>query len=357
MTSHSSGALVEFVSVAAKANTLDELQTHYLDGVLDYVGAFAAGIYVFDPRTRDVESFDARGVSDYFLSRYEQLGRGQDPVLSQALELGSAVHNRQLMSSEEWRLHPLYREVCGLHRMAHLLQAPILDADGQVAGTLNFGRHEDQGRFTDQDRRTAATLGRLLGMALGAMKTQLSAERERDRVLAALELCCEAVVVTDLAIAERLTNAPARALLDRLADPECCLAELTGGVVRRGEVTSHETTVALAEGSEARLQARTSTVPDMPDVMVTFLGFAADQPSLPVLASAAQLTAREREVAHLAASGLRDKEIAERLFLSPYTVKHHLKACYRKLGVRSRVDLARLMHGGALEPAAEAESG
>lgn len=53
------------------------------------------------------------------------------------------------------------------------------------------------------------------------------------------------------------------------------------------------------------------------------------------------LTPREREVALLAASGRTNKEIAGELFVSAETVKKHLQAVMRKLGVQSRVALAR----------------
>ena len=48
------------------------------------------------------------------------------------------------------------------------------------------------------------------------------------------------------------------------------------------------------------------------------------------------LTARETEILKLVAEGLGNREIAERLFLSRYTVECHVKHIYRKLAVRSR---------------------
>ena len=57
----------------------------------------------------------------------------------------------------------------------------------------------------------------------------------------------------------------------------------------------------------------------------------AEQPSVP-------LSEREREVLTHMASGATNKEIAERLFLSPHTVKEHTSALYRKLGVRNRAE-------------------
>ncbi len=53
------------------------------------------------------------------------------------------------------------------------------------------------------------------------------------------------------------------------------------------------------------------------------------------------LSSREREVLELIGAGATNKEIAERLFLSPHTVKDHTTALYRKLGVRNRAEAAK----------------
>jgi DNA-binding NarL/FixJ family response regulator len=57
-----------------------------------------------------------------------------------------------------------------------------------------------------------------------------------------------------------------------------------------------------------------------------------------------RLTERQRDVATLVAEGLSNEEIASRLFLSPATVKSHLAAVMRRLDVRTRTQLAILIH-------------
>lgn len=51
------------------------------------------------------------------------------------------------------------------------------------------------------------------------------------------------------------------------------------------------------------------------------------------------LTDRERQVITLIAEGLKNRQIAERLFISPTTVTHHLSSIYSKLGVSDRLEL------------------
>ncbi|MGB8858992.1 MAG: helix-turn-helix transcriptional regulator, partial [Ilumatobacteraceae bacterium] len=55
------------------------------------------------------------------------------------------------------------------------------------------------------------------------------------------------------------------------------------------------------------------------------------------------LSAREAEVARLAAHGLTSKEVAERLYLSTRTVENHLQRVYTKLGVSGRDDLQHVL--------------
>ncbi len=52
------------------------------------------------------------------------------------------------------------------------------------------------------------------------------------------------------------------------------------------------------------------------------------------------LTPREIEIVRLVSDGLRNKEIADRLYISEGTIKVHLHSIYEKLKVKSRLQLA-----------------
>ena len=65
------------------------------------------------------------------------------------------------------------------------------------------------------------------------------------------------------------------------------------------------------------------------------------------------MTKSELAVAELVANGLTNREMAERLFVSPHTVNTHLRHVFAKLQVNSRVDLTRLATERNGEDAAE----
>ncbi|MBD0675992.1 response regulator [Kitasatospora sp. NPDC091335] len=64
----------------------------------------------------------------------------------------------------------------------------------------------------------------------------------------------------------------------------------------------------------------------------------------------AVLTAREREVMSMAATGLTNEEIAERMFVSPFTVRTHVHRAMSKLDARDRAQLVAIAYQTGLVP-------
>lgn len=62
------------------------------------------------------------------------------------------------------------------------------------------------------------------------------------------------------------------------------------------------------------------------------------------VASAFALSKREQQVCLLLIDGVKNSEIARRLFISTHTVKCHVTSLYRKLGVHRRADILKMIH-------------
>jgi DNA-binding CsgD family transcriptional regulator len=91
------------------------------------------------------------------------------------------------------------------------------------------------------------------------------------------------------------------------------------------ETAEHLGAGALAAAAARELRASgAAPTPDAPDLLV-------------------QLTAQQRQIVQLAACGLSNREIGERLFLSPRTVGSHLYNVYPKLGISRRQQLRDLL--------------
>jgi DNA-binding NarL/FixJ family response regulator len=126
-------------------------------------------------------------------------------------------------------------------------------------------------------------------------------------------------------------RAGARGLLVKDTEP----AELVRGVelLARGDAL-------LSPSLTRRLIAELASVPD---------------PQLPSSELLEELTPREREVVTLAALGLSNRAIAERLVISPATSKTHVSRAMLKLGAHDRGQLvAFAFHAGLAVPRARA---
>jgi DNA-binding CsgD family transcriptional regulator len=200
-------------------------------------------------------------------------------------------------------------------------------------------RRPDRG-FTPPESRLANALGRVLGAALEGIHHIEDIERERDHAKMALELIGAAIVVSDAARGPRPNDA-ARRLLAQVVNGEVQVHRL---IARSGMDAgfSRHTDVQLVAGGSGILHGRSRLVPEDGDALITVLELQRDscEVSGAILAT---LTPREREVALHVVDGLSDREIADRLYLSPHTVRQYVKRTYRKLDVDSRVALTRLL--------------
>jgi transcriptional regulator of acetoin/glycerol metabolism/DNA-binding CsgD family transcriptional regulator len=133
-----------------------------------------------------------------------------------------------------------------------------------------------------------------------------------------------------------LTNTAAEALVQ--AEDELLLRHTAEEMLATSSIGAVE--FVLTNG--VRVTARCEPILDGARALgvVMHLDTGSDRRDRPLL-GLGSLTDAERSVANLVSEGLTNRQIAERLFISRHTVDFHLRATFRKLGVASRVELAR----------------
>lgn len=130
--------------------------------------------------------------------------------------------------------------------------------------------------------------------------------------------------------------------------PGSCSSTRTSG--HRGSRRQHpnrppRVRVRTGGGRWAIIEA--ARVEGIPNAIAVSVHGATAEDILALVARAHGLSARERELVALVLEGLSTRELAERMFISRYTVQDHLKSVFAKLGVRSRRELVTGMFGQA----------
>ena len=150
-------------------------------------------------------------------------------------------------------------------------------------------------------------------------------------------------------IRERHGDRPKLIVLTVSRDPSDMLAAVRAGA--DGYLTKDQSPDGLARAIRGAFDGEAA----ISRQMVTHLFRDARATSRPAAATASarrRLTPRQLEILQMIASGATTAEIAERLYLSPETVRWHVKAILRKLGARTRAEAAATLREVGAAPAA-----
>lgn len=298
--------LHELLHGVARAESARELKLRVMDDVPDLFGAGATGLYLFGP-DGNVNELHTRGVRDGFIFVYEQMGRGNDPILERALATRAAAHDALVFRGDGWQRSALYLECGGPWLIRHYLCVPIL-VDGQVVGTLNLGRRSEAHPFGPGDSADATAVCRAV------------AERLR-----ALARAPEGASATERPTIEELGRLRAEQVRVRLH-----AAALERGGVALDAQAADALWSEVAAGRVTPLDCFDEG--DRTYLLLPIVDARTPAPRRP-------LTAREAQVVARAAAGLSNKEIAFELGISVNTVGSALLAAREKLGAASRVAL------------------
>jgi DNA-binding CsgD family transcriptional regulator len=236
---------------------------------------------------------------------------------------------------------PRYREFLAPHGTPFEMRTAFVTR-GRVWGCVVFHRSEATGDFQQGDARLMARLSRPIAEGLRTC-LRVDAARRSD------EESAPGMVVLGPRNEVELITPPAHRLLEPLhrdSTPRATAVPvpiLTLAATARQQRHSHlgDTSVALNVPSPDGWLSLHASLPDgtKSQHVAIVIQPASREGIAPLRLKTYGLSAREREIAALVAAGLSTKALADRLYLSPWTVQDHLKSIFEKTGTHSRREL------------------
>ncbi|WP_344587680.1 helix-turn-helix transcriptional regulator, partial [Kitasatospora paracochleata] len=230
---------------------------------------------------------------------------------------------------------------------ASRLPSPVYDWVELQVTAARHGAHaaleQLELHYPDRAQR-AALFTRQPGAAAWFVRTALEAGNPHWAAIAAHE--AERLAEDNRGIAP-LAAAAGHAVSLLHGDPDGLVRAATEHGHHWARTAAAEDLAALLDPRSRRrafAQLPSAAVPAIPTPVPVPTLHVADPGARAAEENADALSDVERTVAHLVSQGLTNQQVASRIHRSPHTVNYHLRNIFRKVGLSSRVELARLAH-------------
>jgi DNA-binding CsgD family transcriptional regulator len=210
-------------------------------------------------------------------------------------------------------------------------------------GVVDLCRDQKRGAFTAEEREQVRRLAPVIGSALRAFvaTTSLSPARGEGPGTALFNDLGHLVSLDDTArglFAE--IGGEGWASRPQAMTPVYAVVARAPAVADGRDRGPAAARLRSPSGRWLALHASCLTAPDgSPGLIALTVEPAKSAQVAPIVVEAYNLTAREQQITTAVARGLSNQEIAAELFLSPHTVRDHLKAVFAKVDVSSRGEL------------------
>jgi len=346
-------ALLEFVDAIHGRLEMEELGQRYVRCIPDLVAANAYGFYLLNAPSGELRRVAVEGGVERYVRRYEMNGFRVDPLLRSIASDGRPICESQLYSEGEWQQQPL-RKALAMRRLVRMLEAPIM-SDGAPLGTLFFTRGPDEPPFTPGDLQVLEVICSHVRAAVRHALDFQHAQQSREVAEGVLQVLGAALLLSDRTGNITFANRHAESFLSYSAGAgsqrDRVLSALRSNVscLTNGGTQSALSLVPLEDaGRQGQcLLLKSVRIPGNRDMVATFIHEQAAT-GLDMGHVVDVLPTREREVLELVAEVLANKEIAQRLFISPNTVKYHLKRLFATYQVTSRAELLATAYASKL---------
>jgi DNA-binding CsgD family transcriptional regulator len=303
----------------------------------------------------------------YYPNLYKDSFYRHSPLLNQAilspktiLKIGDSI------SLKDWERSDLYNDFI---RPQHLYWELFLTLrwKNNLEGMITLWRPKKQEDYDDGEVAKAATLAPHFGVAVHNIFLISQIRRQENHCLSADEANAKGLLWLDHKFVPSFFNAKAREICLRLSGtaahdgtadpgagefpiPPCIIqdcSDLLDLLEREGRpvLSAKERTVFTESGHKFQIGCslvwKTDGINSAPNFMITLCDVSDESSLEAILQARFRLSRRELDVVRYASRGLYDDEIAEELCISKQTVHTHIKNIYRKVGVKSRIELCR----------------
>jgi DNA-binding CsgD family transcriptional regulator len=340
--------------IAGSTLGADDLRAEVLETLRRAIGFSTSCWQLADPATLlpTTHHMGERGVPfEQCVPRLTAMDQGRGLGSSRSLFTGRPVATMSAATGGDLARSPIWRECLGPAGMGDVFRVAGRDRFG-AWGWINATRDRGEAPFDQEDVRLLADISASLG---AVMRRSVVARESQPQ----LTPPAPGIVILDDEPRETswtpeahqwLELLPDAAEWSRLGQLPTALYGIAGRLLADPDGTvpgAARARVRTTTGNWAVLDGGQLEGDGAGRIAITIRAATADE-ALDILCRAHGLTRRESELVGLVVHGLSTQQIAERLYITPYTVKDHLKAIFEKTGVSSRGELVhRVTSAGA----------
>lgn len=345
-TSREAGVLSDVIYAAYDNLPSPETWSEVFRRIGEIIPAEVGGILVYSSPTQAPRMCFSYGISQDIYRPYEDYYYARDIVARAAMAKGILTGRPvDIVDPAEWRNSEILNDFLIPNGVCDVLSTAIVSGPG--AGTTLHLLRTDRAEFAPKHVRILSYLQPHLTRAYAQSAASQELTKLNNALIAGYEQVPRPVLLFDEDGRLTFMNSEARQLCESPRDSLNSLyrmvAEEASRIYRAGRIPSAplmqtQEIVYVRNGQEYSMSTFPVYPPDGPRYCLV-VGMETQDHLRALINRSAQLhglSPRETEVCTSIARGLSNREIADALFISEFTVKDHLKSILAKLGVTSR---------------------
>jgi DNA-binding CsgD family transcriptional regulator len=357
--------VVKVGQTASGCDDVEQLRNKLLDVLLDIFHADRASFYLSSPSSSprlDLDNVAVRGTEQKYADLFRRYYWKLDPIFKAIQIPKTIVPFKDLICCEDMLDGEWYNGFLKPQSVCDLI-AINLRVGKRLLGVLCLLRSKDQCPFARREMVKGELIAPHLAAAIDKASF-LDRARKAEAIIGAIcsDLPYAGIVVLDESFAPVYANEEARntllqsvsgrkvsevsntALL-KVLHSKC--QELLQAPAGRSVSRGIERVDLVVKGEKGSTPANIRLVQDSKGsrLCLICIGGSRHRSVVPEHAKRYGLTQREQEIVGCVCEGLKNGEIAEKLFICEGTVENHLHAIYEKLGVKNRTSLVNFVAG------------